>query len=974
MKTIDIERLTIIIKSCYKKFKSYVYYSNYTYLKRKIIEFEFNDNFEGIFNVLGTALSNNSDEYFNQLIQQINWIPQIKKIHNKENNDVLIISNQIDNSKVIVEKINYFIDMPIELYILDVLWTILFGKCLYDSKLIESSNAANKFAYGLFSNKTGIDGIDFDSINLFEPYYFNYKKWRKGAIDKVNELYNNKVDSTIIALDLTEYFYGVDINFNEINEFIKYFDIDFSYLTKIIENIHIIYSNQLRQIKNNISTDKVLPIGLCSSNVLANYYLNEFDKEILNTNNVEYYSRYVDDMLLVVPKISDKDKTTDIIDELLPNHFIKDAKNIYLKSKPNCKIQDGKIKIIKIYADGSNSLIKSLEEEVPNPSEANLIPGEVCSRLEVLSTFIFNNKTESLKIRESEDLKLSKYKLMQFMSGYISFKRNTTPRTISANMINEIKNVFSVSNLFNLSDKWNKIFEFVYLAIGSAELTKELVTRIETYIKDLKLDDNIGIYQPRTNEVLIRIKENLLNNLCYCFGSVLSVNLNDFKDLDIFETATPLSHKIKHSNLFNHTLVSLPLINYLKDEYLENVNLYDINNLDKTLFNKDVNNIIDENKIEYSPRFVHLDEYIMFRYFMSIDMLNIEALNEKIVDEYFKYFKVSDFNSISRGDLSDNIGDNKYIINNYVITSDDILDLECVFVGLANVNLESQEIFIEDKVNLDDSKFKTIEEKKELFKLLNECLNAKHKLAKNNRMPMFLVFPELYIPLEWLSYLSYFSRKNDIAIITGVKYVKYGDKLINSICTIIPFSKNKYKYSSLFIREKNDYAPNEIITIDNTPGFKFEPVEKQLYDLFEWNNVRFTVFDCYELTDVSARSKFKNNIDIMFSIEYNQDTSYFSNIVESTTRDLGCFVVQVNTSNYGDTRIVGPCKRNYLNICSISGGEINSIHVGKVCLNDYRDYKVYEREPEFKEHKKHVEQSTKEKLIKKFARSSAKVE
>lgn len=31
MKTIDIERLTIIIKSCYKKFKSYVYYSNYTY-------------------------------------------------------------------------------------------------------------------------------------------------------------------------------------------------------------------------------------------------------------------------------------------------------------------------------------------------------------------------------------------------------------------------------------------------------------------------------------------------------------------------------------------------------------------------------------------------------------------------------------------------------------------------------------------------------------------------------------------------------------------------------------------------------------------------------------------------------------------------------------------------------------------------------------------------------------------------------
>lgn len=170
MKTIDIERLTIIIKSSYKKFKSYVYYSNYIYLKRKIVDFESNENFEGIFYALSTALSNKSDVYFYKLFEQITWIPQIKKIHNKKNNDDSIISNQIDNSKVIVEKINYFIDLPIELYILDVLWTVLFGKCLYDSNSIESCISSNKFAYGLFSSKNGIDGIEFDNIKLFEPY------------------------------------------------------------------------------------------------------------------------------------------------------------------------------------------------------------------------------------------------------------------------------------------------------------------------------------------------------------------------------------------------------------------------------------------------------------------------------------------------------------------------------------------------------------------------------------------------------------------------------------------------------------------------------------------------------------------------------------------------------------------------------------------------------------------------------------
>ena len=42
------------------------------------------------------------------------------------------------------------------------------------------------------------------------------------------------------------------------------------------------------------------PIGLCSSPVIANWYLREFDTAILKKIRPAYYGRYVDDIFMVV--------------------------------------------------------------------------------------------------------------------------------------------------------------------------------------------------------------------------------------------------------------------------------------------------------------------------------------------------------------------------------------------------------------------------------------------------------------------------------------------------------------------------------------------------------------------------------------------------------------------------------------------------------------------------------------------------
>ena len=85
--------------------------------------------------------------------------------------------------------------------------------------------------------------------------------------------------------------------------------------------------------------------------------------------------------------------------------------------------------------------------------------------------------------------------------------------------------------------------------------------------------------------------------------------------------------------------------------------------------------------------------------------------------------------------------------------------------------------------------------------------------------------------------------------------------------------------------------------------------------------------------NIEYRYILRNKIDLLIVPELNKDTAYFSNIVESSSRDLHCFVVQANTSKYGDSRITGPYNSLFKDIIKVKGGENNFILIGTIdCL------------------------------------------
>ena len=206
---------------------------------------------------------------------------------NKEDN---YYSNFQLNRPSELSNLMIFIDAPVELHIITVLWIKLVGKDL-DSEL-------GKWCYG---NRL----LSYTNQNkkLFKRYLGEYKRWWKGALDTSKSILDDKKNATIFTFDIKSYYHSIEYDFEKIE--IHGLEKDLKrkkFIHTSLVEIHRKYKKLiLRTNHANVSKDDKyfpLPIGLLSSFILANDYLKEFDVE-MNNSQPEFYGRYVDDIILV---------------------------------------------------------------------------------------------------------------------------------------------------------------------------------------------------------------------------------------------------------------------------------------------------------------------------------------------------------------------------------------------------------------------------------------------------------------------------------------------------------------------------------------------------------------------------------------------------------------------------------------------------------------------------------------------------
>lgn len=604
------------IHTAFRKLKRLTYFDKTDLnLRLKLAEFECDAGFEE--NLLTIAQVVNSDDPLQEPLFQ-HWLEKIdfrvvpKSFKNdfppSENGNASksgkFISNVTSAKIFCIDKVNYFFDGPIETHLIAILW-IMFEGFLLDAKLGDECFGSRL--------EDELSNPEHRSAGLFRKYHERYSKWRDSGIRKAEYLLTEDRTSVyILGLDIKEYYYHIRLDFSAIAKSVHEAKLEEgeqpeteempSSLLRCLEAIISTYRKKIlpfREITHgDLKNDAGIPIGLCSSQLLGNWYLRDFDQVIKNLVRPAYYGRYVDDILLVIPANGDLQKNESPIASFMDQILVKT--NILLKPQDDryeIKVTRGLFleqgKCILQYFDAKHSiagLVKFQKKLEESGSDFLLLPvDEADNSLEdVAYDLLYEgsaNKFRSVKAMAENRYELAKHLARQTILHVLTDDPPDCKISLG------LQKFFKGKNAIEFSDLWERVFTFFIIA------------------NDLKSAKNFSKnLQSETNRV--RFKRAEPSNLDQVITSLLASNLKMHLDLcwamsqALGGALSELSEKkealaFRRGNLIRHHFVRLPLINYTS--YSGPLTTRSIE--DKV--------DVDAEKLKWSPRYVNFDECLL---------------------------------------------------------------------------------------------------------------------------------------------------------------------------------------------------------------------------------------------------------------------------------------------------------------------------------------------------------------------------
>lgn len=966
-------------KIAYKKLKSSLYYDKTQIILRdKLVEFEAKiENIDKYMEELSLTFNNTESrgELIKNILSSISYYLFPKSLKQDEN---IMIMNYSKNTIEIKDN-QYFINMDIRGHILGVLWLILIGYRV-DRDIYQYSygNRIRKNLYNELSDNPTY------SPYLFEPYFQQYESWRDKAMDEAMQHLHSGQDVVVLTLDFQRFYYSVDISeefmedlYNKAFEKERESDEEeLRALNNFVYEVILQYASQI----NEFAGLHILPIGFLPSNILANHALRNFDQAILDGWNPIYFGRYVDDVI-VVDKIENKSdlyerastgvlQAEDVIAffleqcsgwrglngiecenkkkyALLQNEKIEpeNGDKKYVLNKlynpmpgDNSKIivKNEKVKIFYFKSSETDALITCFKDSIAkNKSEFRHMPEDeaVFQKDDYSEIYDLQNNETINKFRGITGISIDKFELSKLLGkhlrigGLIDDVRET-------GFENQIEKIFNQRVIIENYNVWEKVIEILVIN-ESFEVLHRFLENIEDAIQQLTYKE--------TNDL-----HNIIDTLYSYLNSALcrSLALVWGKEVDKFIQSLSLSN----SNDYRKYLymasneIDLKRKAYCKTKMIDKsvmpifVDMLQI----ERIFSSDENVNLTRfaqmltfckakwtTKYYYYPFMLTMYDFSMIA---CVQELNGSKQAFEKPDNIYNT-QISNYVKINYR-LEDNIQQIKQFLQverfkantdktTYIVSVDNKRKNK-LRIAIANVRLrhDNFERVVKEKPNRSYQRYRIIS------KIINEAINEHADM---------IIMPEAFMPFEWLTTVARTCARNNLALITGVEHIKIGEKIFNLTAVILPYNDlvNKSAYISFHL--KTHYAPAEKQEIN---GYRLEEIAGNHYELYKWHDCYFPVYCCYELTSINERAIFQSYADFLVAIEWNKDIHYYSNILESLSRDIHCYCVQVNSSDYGDSRITKPSKTEEKDMVRTKGGINSTILVDEIDISKMRDFQL----------------------------------
>jgi hypothetical protein len=898
-------------------------------------------------------------EYFEALYAKIETRFYPKKVDTEIDRKEIpanFITNAIYKNNCTINRLAIFCDIPIELHIIAVLWIMDYGYKL-DKKRSDDC-LGNRL---LLTNDKVAAGR-----SLFKPYVRQYQKWWSNGINAAKELLDKKEDVTIVNFDLKEFFLRVEFDFKVLEEklFSRTKKGSTDPIHTIFKEIHRRYHQKLAALgypgigQGSSGEEKyALPIGLLSSFVLANWHLHPLDRRIKKEIIPSYYGRYVDDFMIVLKgrlinsiSASERVRMTgefkkkgfddNVSDRDLYLHYfmVKYFRNffspeqqkesaekmsvLYRLRPPNFRnlvLQDDKIFIYQFDAEMSPGLIaKFVEEQRERSSEFRFLSDQEDDGFEEFEEHIFEDNFEADDLTKARFKKIedNKFRLSVYLAKMIQRKieRGTDYKPEE---IGKIERYFKGTYVIKHYHFWEKLFT-LYLVSGRRDLFIGLIKQINMVLSKVKFSPDLKAHSKR-------VVNDLQRQLKYSVEMAIGLDPRFLDTSSLKGVNDPDAYNFRKVSLIRKQFVVYPLLHLAKGIRDGNGSLVDYKTLESLTEASDFQ--IPE--AEFSPHRVKFYEVVLFIFARTC------SREVKKVSTNFKRKTMDTFNS---GPLLDAAFELFCDINGILPVKRKDLKIEYfskLQLETERPDVELGEIVVKNGGEPKDicrvalvNKYIPMTDfeaslmgKPVIDKDRNETYNwILDQVSKVKTVDIFAM-PELALPHQFLLRYVRFSARFSTAFVSGIEHLRAKNLGFNFVVTCLPVNVKGDRDAIPVIRLKNHYSPEEEEWIRGKHMVVPKP-KPYRYDLIIWRGIYLSTYYCYELANIHHRALFISKVDLICAPVWNPDTHYYDSIIDSASRDMHCYMIQVNTSQYGDTRVTRPTDHIRKDKAKVKGGTV----------------------------------------------------
>jgi hypothetical protein len=349
----------------------------------------------------------------------------------------------------------------------------------------------------LFSKKI-IQNLDDD--RLFKVYWYKYQNWRNEAIEAMNKLSKDSKNGIMVMLDIKEFYGSVRIDKKTFFSALGYEEEkQVDSLTNFIYEVYSGYSQLYLGGKDNLDNKFLLPIGLPSSAVIANWYLKKLDQSIVSKCNPYYYGRYVDDIICVFHSNNVKNIRgfNDILDNylngVLENTCHESIDELKIKEYDDLCIQKEKVMSIILNKEYPSSILDKFKHEIDKQSsEFRFLPDlESLENTFNITTGRIHYEDSINKLRSIKEFSNDKFGLSSFLSKaiYIKIKWGVSYPKVSVDIL---KFFTDWKNILDYYQLWVKVFIY-FISINDLKSLNIILGNMYKSIDGVTCSENNSI-------------------------------------------------------------------------------------------------------------------------------------------------------------------------------------------------------------------------------------------------------------------------------------------------------------------------------------------------------------------------------------------------------------------------------------------------------------------------------------------------